>query len=141
LISFLPTENTIVVEPGDAIADSIQPDSVSTTAEAGSGSQATIPMAAREVDEKTKGSGDSDYAPFRQGAMSPPPKEESSVAVAERPHTSVSQTVKRMTTTLQRCQQVLTPEFIEEYRQLPEKVRNRFIRAVGELSSKVSELL
>lgn len=92
---------------------------------------------ARQVDEEA-------YAPFRQGATSPPPAErgdDSSPAVPDHNQPSTGQLTKRMTSTLERCLKVMTPEFAREFRELPEPVRNRFLKAVGELSSKAGDLL
>ena len=46
-----------------------------------------------------------------------------------------------MTATLERCLKVFTPEFRREFRKLPEPLRNKFVKAVGELSSTVGNLM
>ena len=139
LISYVPDDPTMVKDP-DAFG---QEDSfASDRAAASSGDrQAQLTVAAAERGVSDSGS---DYSPFRQGAGGAAPKEqleEVPAAVAERPKPNTAQTVKRMTTTLERCLKVMTPEFGQEFRDLPEKVRNRFIKSVGELSSKVADLM
>ena len=140
LISFVPDDPTLVRDP-DSFA---QVDGLSSADRPPGGAEdsqtrLTVAAAGRGVSDSG-----SDYAPFRQGAGGAAPKdvlEEIPMAVAERPKASAAQTVKRMTTTLERCTKVLTPEFAKEFRTLPEKVRNRFIKSVGELSSKVADLM
>lgn len=82
------------------------------------------------------------YAPYRQGAGSPPPNDEPEadsghVAVAARPKPSAEQLIVRLTTTLERVNRALTPEIVAELDSLPRKTRERFKKAVGELTSKV----
>ncbi len=85
---------------------------------------------------------DADYAPYRRGAGSPAPQEQTSdVTLTERPQPSPGQLVKRMTNTLERVNHALSPELLKECRLLPEKQRNRLVKAVSELSSKVAELM
>ena len=130
-ITFMPTDPTLVREPGEAAGVGAASGTTTTAGEA----PATVAAAARET------SGPGDYAPFRTGAGSPAPGEEGDeVAVAERPPQTLEATVKRMTTTLERCKKVITPEFADDFENLPDKVKNRFIKAVGELSAKVAEL-
>jgi hypothetical protein len=62
------------------------------------------------------------------------------VAVAERPRISADQQFKRMTSALERMNNLLTPAAVREIRKLPEKTRDRFVTAVGELASKAAEL-
>ncbi|MEX1098478.1 MAG: hypothetical protein WED34_20705 [Planctomycetales bacterium] len=62
------------------------------------------------------------------------------VVVAERPQPSVEQVVLRMISQLERMNNVFAPEFRKQFRQLPGKVRARFVKAVSELGSKVSDL-
>jgi len=131
-ITFMPTDPTLVREPGEAAVGTGALDGSTPTS---SGEPAaTVAAAARET------SGPGEYAPFRQGATTPPPSADGDVAVAERPPQTLEATVKRMTTTLERCKKVITPEFADEFENLPDKVKNRFIKAVGELSAKTAEL-
>ena len=93
---------------------------------------------ARQSDE---GGGGGGYAPFRKGAGSPAPRDDSGdVAVAQKPRLAADQQLKRMTSTLERLNQALTPSAVREMRKLPEKMRDRFVKAVGELSSKAAGL-
>jgi hypothetical protein len=88
------------------------------------------------------GGDDESYAPFRKGAASPAPKEASSgVAVADRPEMSAEQLLKRMTQTIERLNKLMTPATTREIRNQPDALRNRFVKAVGELSSKTAALM
>ena len=97
----------------------------------------TVTSAAREADGPPEG-----YAPYRQGAGSPAPKESTAAtAVAEKPQQSASQLLKRMTMTVERINKVLTPDMLKELRSLPEKKRDRLVKAVSELSSQTVGLI
>jgi hypothetical protein len=85
--------------------------------------------------------GDSGYAPFRSGAGSPAPKNSEPGAVAVRPHVSPEQLITRMSGALERVNEALTSEVIKAFKGLPEKKRNRFLKSVGDLSSKCARLL
>ena len=80
------------------------------------------------------------YAPYRADAGNPAPRSESDSAVAVRPRHSTEELIKRMTTTLERMHKALTPDVLDECRSLPDKVLNRFLKAVGELSSRAGHL-
>lgn len=75
------------------------------------------------------------YAPFREDAASPPPRES-----AERQEPTTEQLVKRMTSALERCQSAMNDSFMNQFSKLPDKVRKRFLKAVELLSEKVAEL-
>lgn len=95
----------------------------------------TVAGAARELEP---GEG---YAPFRANAGTVPgkgPPEKSGPPPEPIPP---EQMVKRMTATLERCLKIFTPEFRREFRKLPEPVKNKLVKAVGELSSTVGNLL
>ena len=47
---------------------------------------------------------------------------------------------KRLSHTLERFVKLMTPQFRREFRKLPEPVRERFHKAVGELTAGVAEL-
>lgn len=81
------------------------------------------------------GNAASDYAPFKADATVPPPRESS-----ERPVLSCEQIAKRLTTTIERCQGMMTDEFMQDFGELPDKVRKRFLKAIQQLSEKVEEL-
>ena len=76
-----------------------------------------------------------DYAPFNANATSPPSQESSN-----RPVLGAEQIAKRLTTTVERCTRLLTPEFCAEFAELPEKVRKRLLKAIEQLTEKGAEL-
>ena len=82
----------------------------------------------------SNGTGD-DYAPFNANATTVPGREQ-----GERPVLSTEQIAKRFTTTIERCVNLITPQFLEEFAELPDKVRKRLIKAVEQLAEKVEEL-
>lgn len=133
-IAYVPTEPTAVQDPdsyGGAQGETAR------NRERADESSATQSAVARQKDGT-----DAEYSPFRQGAMTPPPKEQAGdTAVETREAPPVAQVVKRAAKTLQRIEAAITPEFAEVFRTLPEQEQNRFIKAVGDLSSKVAELL
>jgi hypothetical protein len=75
------------------------------------------------------------YAPFREDAASPAPRE-----TAERPEPTTEQLVKRMTTAIERCHGAMTGQFTRQFAKLPDKIRRRFLKAVEQLSEKVAAL-
>ena len=79
--------------------------------------------------------GSSDYAPFREDAATPPPRDS-----AERQEPTTEQLVKRMTSAIERCQGAMTAQFSNQFRKLPEKVQKRFLKAVEQLAEKASTL-
>jgi hypothetical protein len=90
---------------------------------------------------RDSGNGDSGYAPFRSGAGSPGPKEAESVATEPRPHVTPEQLITRMSGTLERINEALTPDVLKEFKTLPEKKRTRFLKAVSGLSTKTARLI
>ena len=115
----------------------LEPAGKTDTANGNEGDRAaTVAAAARGTDGE-------DYAPFRSGAASPAPGEQPAagpgLAVAEGP--SALRVVKRATTTLQRINEALSPEVLQDVKTLPQKVRDQFTAAVAELSSKTAGLL
>ena len=133
-ISYLPSELTSVREPTDqgTTGSGVSP----SGSDADRSRDPNLAPAARDT------SGAGEYTPFRSDAATPAPAQDTSdVAVAERPQPSAAQVVGRMTKMLERCSAVLTPEFVNDFRHLPEAPRNGFLKAVRELSSKVSELM
>ena len=130
-IQFVPSEPTAVrdVQGAEGGSRSRESNGESRSGERGE----TVTGVARESEG---------YAPYRADAGTPAARhEESSVAVADRPRQSAEELVKRMTTTLERMNKALTDDVLDDCRDLPEKVRNRFVNAVGELSSRVAELM
>ena len=138
MASFMPDEPTAVRDPATFGGEGARPAAGGAGTPARSGENPEmVAGVARESDSQN-----ADYAPYRRGAGSPAPKEETSdVALAEKPLPSPGQLIKRITNSLQRINQTLTPEMLKELRRFPEKQRNRLIKEVGELSSKVAELM
>ena len=131
-IGQLPSEPALVRDPQASARDGSD-----TKGQGGAAtSAAAVPAAARQTDD-----GGSSYAPFRKGAGSPAPQEESGdVAVSVRPRPTTDQLVKRMTSSVERYSRLLTPEFSEQFERLPEKMRVRFLAAVRDLSTRASKL-
>ena len=124
----LPTEPALAREA--APSDPQSSFSVSANNPA-NGDSDTNPALANRL---SSGTGD-DYAPFNANAMSVPGREQ-----GERPVLSTEQIAKRFTTTIERCVNLITPQFLEEFAELPDKVRKRLIKAVEQLAEKVDEL-
>lgn len=130
-ISFVPSEPTPVRDP----------DSFGAPGSAPGGRKASGREPAETVAAVARGK-EGDYSPYRKDAGSPAPKEgPSEVAVAERPKVSADKLLKKMTTALERMNESLSAEVLNDVRKLPEKDRQRFIKAVGELSSKAARLM
>lgn len=85
------------------------------------------------TDRGTNGNGE--YAPYNADAVSVPSRDTS-----ERPNLSVEQIAKKVTTTIERCHSLLTADFIQEFADLPDKIRKRFLKAVEQLNEKVEQL-
>lgn len=123
-LGFGPVELTLTHEsaPFDT-----KPGTTSTVSE---GMQ-TAALAAGGADSSSS----STYAPFREDAATPPPRES-----AERHEPTTEQLVKRMTSAIERCHGAMNSQFINQFSSLPDKVRKRFLKAVEQLSEKASEL-
>ena len=78
--------------------------------------------------------GSTEYAPFREDAATPPPRE------TERHEPTTEQLVKRMTSAIERCQGAMTPQFATQFHKLPEKIQKRFLKAVEQLAEKSAAL-
>lgn len=97
---------------------------------------------ANRVDVVT-GAADSDdaaagYAPFRKGAGTAPPKDQGDDYGPVK--LSVEDTVKRMTVAIERCNRLLTNEFVANFSEVSEKARERFQTAVENLNERIAEL-
>jgi len=135
-IAYVPDETTAVVDP-DEFGGAGTPSREGGQGGSERSAEPTAMAAARQ-----KEGGGEEYSPFRQGAMTPPSSSEGGdVAVEAPPAPPVKQFVKRTTKALERFEAAITPEFIKEFRTLPESTQNQFIKAVGDLNSKVAELL
>jgi hypothetical protein len=75
------------------------------------------------------------YAPFNPDAVTAPAADRS-----ERLPLTTEQVAKRLTTNIERCHALLTDDFANEFGELPDKVRKRFLKAVQQLAEKVREL-
>ncbi len=127
VVTFGPEEVVEVKQPSEPAAESGSP---SDAAPSPSSPDARTPAAA--------------YTPYRKDALTPPPAENgqqaASTAVATEPPVATARLVRRMTVTLEKYSRTLTPDFLAEMQQLPEKVRVRFVAAVRELAEKTSGL-
>lgn len=97
--------------------------------------QLAMPAAsvAREVSDTPE------YAPFHDGAVTPPRSAETSSRQAhEEP--STEQIVKRMTSALERCNSLLTVEFLQRFDSVGGKTRKRFLMAFAALRDKLDDL-
>jgi hypothetical protein len=90
----------------------------------------TLSGVARQSDDGTE------YAPFYDGAVTPPQGPPS----RERESPTPEQVIKRITATMERCEALLTAEVCKAFAKLPEKVRQRFLRAARELEKRVHDL-
>ncbi len=81
--------------------------------------------------------GGGEYAPFREGAAVPP---SANGPAGERTPLTPEQTIKRMTSAIERCQAMLTAEVRTAFPKLPEKVRQRFLRALKDLQQAAHDL-
>lgn len=136
-VSFLPSELTEVKDP------SLSPGSPSGSVAGG------VSAGDREYAETVSGvardssGSEAEYSPYRQGATTPPPEAREDgvgVAVAPKPQVSAEQLFKRMASTMERMNKALTPEVIDDVHNLPEKLRNRFLKALSELNTKTAKL-
>ncbi|MEX0717945.1 MAG: hypothetical protein WD066_15225 [Planctomycetaceae bacterium] len=85
-------------------------------------------------------SADRQAAVAREAAASEEEPGRERIAVAEKPQANVEQVALRMISQLERINNAFTPEFGEQFRRLPGKVRGRLVKAVGELGSKVADM-
>lgn len=130
-IVYVPMENTFVREPSEDGGDGGEPRERSGAYAPGE----TAPAFARE-------SRGEEYAPFRKDAGSTPPKEDGSggTATLDKPQVSAEQLVKKLTSALERFDKELSPALAREMRQLDEKLRNRLLKAINEVNSKISKI-
>ncbi len=137
-VTFVPSEAVAVKDPADFGELDRRGRGGRSDSAADRSAAETVAGVARD----SSGSGDSGYAPFRSGAGSPAPEESAeSVAIAPRPHLSPEQLIARMSGTLERINEALTPEILKAFKTLPEKKRARFLKAVSGLSTKAARLI
>jgi hypothetical protein len=131
VVTFLPAETVPVKDP----AAFGEPDRRGRTRSDGATSAAeAVAGIARDSSEG------GDYVPFRKGAGSPAPAEETAERTP-RPSASPEQLITRMSSALERINEALSAEVLRAFKALPEKKRNRFLKAVGELTSKTARFL
>lgn len=66
---------------------------------------------------------------------------EGGTSTSDRPGVSAEQLFARMTSTLERMTKALTPDLMDGYSRLPQKLRTRFEKAVEEFTAKAEELV
>ena len=135
-VTFVPTEPTAVRDPQEVDRQIGQggADSGGLPSRAGESAE-TLGRVARAADT------DEAYAPYRQQARSPAPAESAAeTAVLEKPRPEARTILKRMIQTVERVNRALTGELIDEMRRLPTEQRERFVKAVAELSTKAAQL-
>jgi hypothetical protein len=134
-VLFVPSEDVAVKDPGAFGRSDRRERGAAPDGESGQRAGAeTVAGVARE-------GGESGYAPFRSGAGSPAPKETESIAVAPRPRLTPEQLITRVSGTLERVNEALTADVLKAFKSLPEKKRNRFLKAVGALGTKAARLM
>jgi hypothetical protein len=140
LVSYVPSEMTAVRDPGATGREersSLRDSGRRPSKDKQQNHADTVSAVARDSDESASG-----YSPYRKEAGQPAPRDNSSTAVVDqKPRPSAEQMLKRMTLTLERMNHALTPDLTRQYGKLPDKLRSRFVQAVGELSSKAATLL
>jgi hypothetical protein len=133
-IRYLPSELSAVQFPGEP--GSIRRGEAPSSGASADDRHAILAGVARQGGEE----GD-DYTPFRSGALTPPPREEAAPArTAPHEAPSTEQLTKRLSATLERFVKLMTPAFRREFRKLPDPVKERFHKAVAELTERVAEL-
>lgn len=130
-VAYLPGELEVVRDPGEW-----EPGGARDRERGNGEAAATVGGFARDADPE--------YTPFRSDAASPGPAsgtESATATAAPKPEIPPEQAIKRVTTAIERVNKLLTPEFLAAFGTLPAKQRERFTRAVAELSSKAAGLL
>lgn len=130
----LPGETTLVREPAPFDADG--PMAVGAGSASLANGSSGSPVVAG-VARTSEGGDGGEYTPFRDGAGFGEPERGS----AEREEPSPLQVIKRLTTTIERCHVLLTPDVLAEFGGMPDKVRRRFIKAVETLEEKTASIV
>lgn len=124
---FLTVETGVVRDPSEMGYDSVQRRSGAAAVVDDRERAATASSVARE--------GRDDYAPFGKGARGPAPEEDENRVRTAPP---VEQIAKRVVSTLEKCNQALSPEVIEDMTSLPFALQQRLINAIDNLAAKVA---
>ena len=134
-VPFDPTGDFLTVETG-VVRDPAEMGYEAAQRRAGGGAvmddrerAATASSVARETKD--------DYAPFGKGARGPAPGEEHDRVSTAPP---VEQIAKRVVSTLEKCNQALNPDLLEDLSTLPIALQQRLLNAVDNLMSKVAGL-
>lgn len=136
-IRFIPGEPEFVHEPAGAGSGA------SRGADRANGGTDVGHSATRAGVARQAGDDGDDYTPFRSGAAAPPPREqpaEVAGGAGGREPPTTEQLAKRLSHTLERFVELMTPQFRREFRKLPEPVKERFTKAVDDLAAQVAEL-
>lgn len=133
--SALVDDPTLVRLPQPGEAKSAGGDSSRAPFDADSATQLAMPAAsvARDVGESPE------YAPFHDGAVTPPRSADASSRQAQE-QPSTEQIVKRMTSALERCNSLMTDEFLQRFDSVGGKTRKRFLAAFAALRDKLDGL-
>lgn len=132
-MSFGPVELTLTNE--SAPFEGQRPAASKTGAASAEGLQTAALTAGGSESNRDSNMPPADYAPFREDAGTPPPRE-----TTERQEPTTEQLVKRMTSAIERCHGAMNSHFCKQFHKLPEKVRKRFLKAIEQLSEKAGEL-
>jgi hypothetical protein len=128
-----PAEEQLDWLPSDLAAVRV-PENGEAFRSGGSGSSTAEPVpTAAGVARAAEGG---DYAPFHEGAIRPPAE----APAKERPAPTVEQTVRRITTAIERCLAAMDGSFQRQFPQVAEKDRRRFLNAVEQLAEKAAGL-
>jgi hypothetical protein len=128
-IQFVPEELSHVTDPGPDYGTG-RP-GVRIPGQMGEGAADRLMGVARDVE------GDGQYAPFRADAAQVPSK---GTRPAPEPITT-EQLVRRMTAQLERFTKVLSPAFVNEFRELPTEVQDRFTKAISEFTNRAGDVM
>lgn len=126
---YLDVETGIVRDPADMGYEAAQ----RRAAMGGGAAVEDRPVVAASVARETQG----DYAPYGKGARGPAPGDESESVRTAPPSEQIA---KRVVSTLEKCNQALSPEILEDLGQMPLALQQRLINAVDNLASKVAGL-
>lgn len=108
----------------------------------GQGDRAGVAVADRDPSATMAGAardGSDNYAPFRADAGSPPPKS-SDESPQPRPELTPEQVWKKVSSTLERLNKILTPQMLKAFSQQPEKVRLRVTERLSEINEKLDKV-
>ena len=126
---FLTVETGVVRDPSEMGYEGAQRRAMSGAVMDDRERAATASSVAREAKD--------DYAPFGKGARGPAPGEEHDRVSTAPP---VEQIAKRVVSTLEKCNQALNPDVLEDFSTLPIALQQRLLNVIDNLASKVAGL-